>query len=147
VVLVDAETVTRMRRVVSRMARQFNTDATSEGLTPSQASVLGQIVARGPLAIGELCQLEGINPTMLSRVIGKLDEAGLIRRKPNPDDLRSAWVESTRAGATLSGRIWARRTSTLSAGIARLPHEQQQALAAALPVLEALVEDLADRAP
>ena len=118
---VDQDMATRLRRVVSKLARELNAESTNAGLPPSQASVLGQIVARGPLAVGELSRLEGLNPTMLSRVIGKLDDAGLIRRKPNPEDLRSVWVESTAAGTRLSGRIRDRRTATLSAGVAKLP--------------------------
>jgi DNA-binding MarR family transcriptional regulator len=144
---VDPDTATRLRRVVNRLARQLNAEATSEGLTPSQASVLGQIVANGPLGISELSDLEMLNPTMLSRVIGKLDEMGLIRRRPNPDDLRSALVESTPVGVKLSRRIRDHRTSTVSAGVATLSARQAQSLVGALPALEALVLALQRRAP
>ncbi len=141
----DAEAVARLRRVLSRLARQLNTEAAGEGLTPSQASVLAQIVTHGPLASRELGPIEGLDPTSRSGGIGKLYDARLIRRRPNPEDLRSAQVESTRAGVRLSERIRARRTATLSAGVANLSARLAQALVSALPALEALAADLQQR--
>jgi DNA-binding MarR family transcriptional regulator len=85
-------------RVVLRLARQLNAASREEGLTPTQASVLGITTARGPLSLAELTELEGINPTMLSRVVGKLDSFGLIRRLRDPDDFRAARVEVTPEG-------------------------------------------------
>ena len=76
----DDDAVIRLRRVVLRLARRLNTASGEEGLTPTQASVLGITATRGPLSLAELTELEGINPTMLSRVIGKLDSFGLINR-------------------------------------------------------------------
>ncbi|MBN9619683.1 MAG: MarR family transcriptional regulator, partial [Actinobacteria bacterium] len=86
----DAEQAVRLRRVVNKLARQFNGSSTDEGLTPTQASVLGLVCGRGPVSLGELARLEHLNPTMLSRVVGALDERQLLVRTPDPDDLRSA---------------------------------------------------------
>ena len=86
--MLDVESATQLRGVVMRIARRLNASATSEGLTPTQASVLGLIAARGPLGLAQLAELEGLNPTMLSRVIGALTSAGLIVRTPDPADLR-----------------------------------------------------------
>src|SRR5262249_32373273 len=86
----DNDTVIRLRRVVLKLARQLNAASREEGLTPTQASVLGITTVRGPISLAELTELEGINPTMLSRVIGKLDEYGLIKRLRDPDDFRAA---------------------------------------------------------
>lgn len=138
----DSEAVTRLRRVISRLARQLNATATSAGLTPTQASVLGLIAGRGPIGLPELGELEGINPTMLSRVIGKLGDAGLITRYPDPSDLRSVIVRIAPAGQSLHKRIKAQRAAAVSACIARLSDEQGAAITAALPALEALVEEL-----
>ncbi len=141
----DVESVVRLRRVIGMLARHLNSGATDEGLTPSQASVLAQIVAHGPIGVGRLSQLEGLNPTMLSRVIGKLDEAGLVARHQHPDDLRVAMVQSTASGRRLSERIRQRRTATLSAYVARLPADQAAAITNALPALENLVLELQSR--
>jgi DNA-binding MarR family transcriptional regulator len=138
----DADGVTRLRGVIGRLARQLNASSTAEGLTPSQASVLGLVVFRGPLTLSELADLEGLNPTMLSRVVGKLQELELIRRIPDPQDLRSASVTSTAAGQEIDRRVKAQRAAVVSECVDQLPPGEQDALSAALPALETLAEAL-----
>jgi DNA-binding MarR family transcriptional regulator len=140
----DNDTVIRLRRVVLKLARQLNAASREEGLTPTQASVLGITTTRGPLSLAELTELEGINPTMLSRVIGKLDEFGLIKRLRDPDDFRAARVEVTPKGRGVYERITAQRSAVISESVTGLPAGQQAALIAALPALENLAEDLRD---
>ena len=138
----DDDGVTRLRGVIARLARQLNSSATGEGLTPTQASVLALVVARGPVSLGELAALEGLNPTMLSRVVGKLQSMELIRRIPDPADLRSASVESTASGQRMDQRVKAQRAAVVSRCLELLDKEQQTAIAAALPALEALAGEL-----
>ena len=138
----DDDTVIRLRRVVLKLARQLNAASREEGLTPTQASVLGIATTRGPLSLAELTELEGINPTMLSRVIGKLDEFGLIKRLRDPDDFRAARIEVTPKGRAVYERITAQRSAVISESVTGLPAGQQAALVAALPALENVAEDL-----
>jgi DNA-binding MarR family transcriptional regulator len=138
----DDETVIRLRRVILRLARQLNAASVGEGLTPTQASVLSIVANRGPLGLAELTDIEGLNPTMLSRVVGKLDSFGLIRRLRDPDDFRAARVEVTPEGKQAYQRIAAQRAAILSERVASLPRGEAAALVAALPALENLAEDL-----
>jgi DNA-binding MarR family transcriptional regulator len=138
----DDDTVIRLRRVVLNLARQLNAASREEGLTPTQASVLGIATVRGPLSLAELTEIEGINPTMLSRVIGALDSYELIKRLRDPDDFRAARIEITPKGKRVYERIKSQRSAVISESVAGLPPEQQAALIAALPALENLAEDL-----
>ncbi|HEX3488746.1 MAG TPA: MarR family transcriptional regulator [Streptosporangiaceae bacterium] len=138
----DADRVTRLRGVIGRLARQLNASSTGEGLTPSQASVLGLVVFRGPLSLAELAEMEGLNPTMLSRVVGRLLELELIQRIPDPADLRSASVVSTPAGKDVDRRVKSQRAAVVSECVDQLTPEQEQALIDALPALDALAEAL-----
>ncbi|MBO0823502.1 MAG: MarR family transcriptional regulator [Actinobacteria bacterium] len=138
----DDEGAIRLRGVIAKLARQLNASSTGEGLTPSQASVLGLIVARGPLGLTELGELERINPTMLSRVIGRLVEMDLITRTPDPADLRSVSVVGTAAGRRVDKKIKARRAAGLSQCLELLPADQVSALTEALPALESLAETM-----
>jgi DNA-binding MarR family transcriptional regulator len=140
----DRDTLIRQRRVVLKLARQLNAASREEGLTPTQASVLGITTMRGPLSLAELTELEGINPTMLSRVIGKLDEYGLLNRQRDPDDFRAARVEVTPKGRGVYERITTQRSAVISESVSGLPDDQQAALLAAMPALESLAEDLRD---
>jgi DNA-binding MarR family transcriptional regulator len=138
----DNDTVIRLRRVVLRLARQLNAASVGEGLTPSQASVLGIVANRGPLGLAELTEIEGLNPTMLSRIVGKLDSFGLIQRLRDPDDFRAARVDVTPEGKRAYQRIAEQRAAIISELVAHLPAEQEDALVAALPALENLAEGL-----
>lgn len=140
--MLDVEAATRLRRAVSRIARQLNASATSEGLTPTQASVLGLIASRGPLNLARLGELEGLNPTMLSRVVGVLADAGLIIRNPAPSDLRVQLVTATPDGVFVHERIKSARAEIVSAAATRLASDQVAALLQALPALEGLGEQL-----
>jgi DNA-binding MarR family transcriptional regulator len=139
----DEDAAIRLRQVITKLARQLNVSSTGEGLTPSQASLLGLIVGRGPLNISELTELEGLNPTMTSRILGMLDAMGLIDRTPDPSDLRSASITATQDGRRTDERIKAQRAAVVSAAMERLPAAQQKAITAALPALEALRNELA----
>ena len=136
----DEDSAIRLRRVIGQLARQLNASSTGAGLTPSQASVLGLIVARGPLSLVELGKLEGLNPTMLSRVISRLAAMGLINRIPDPDDLRSASVVSEAAGRHVDQQIKARRAAAVSECMQLLAADDVAALTNALPALERLAE-------
>ena len=61
--------------------------------------MLSTVIYRGPIGLKELAEVEGVNPTMLSRVVGKLEVAGLIERQVDADDRRAARVAVTATGA------------------------------------------------
>lgn len=139
----DIEIVAHLRAVLGRIARRLRSTAAGAGLTPTQLSVLGTM-ARHPDGIGlaELARIEGLNPTMLSRAVGRLDELGLLGREPDPVDRRAARVRLTPAGIELHKRVRDERTSALAHTLRQLPTEQVQTLLAALPALDALADAL-----
>ena len=142
----DEDSAIRLRRVIAKLARQLNASSTGAGLTPSQASVLGLIVARGPLSLMELGKLEGLNPTMLSRVISRLAAMDLINRIPDPEDLRSASVASLAAGRRVDQQIKARRAAAVSECMQSLGADDVAALTSALPAMERLAEAMRNQA-
>jgi DNA-binding MarR family transcriptional regulator len=139
-IVMNAELVVRLRGVIPRLARQFNETSTGADLTPTQYSVLALVRVRGPLGLAELTELEGLNPTMLSRIVKVLDERGLIRRLPDPSDMRAARVEVTPEGARLHEQVREQRTQVLTEWLERLPAETAEQLLAAVPAMEALAE-------
>jgi DNA-binding MarR family transcriptional regulator len=104
--------------------------------------VLVLVRNKGPLGLTELAELEGLNPTMLSRVVKALDERGLVRRMPDPVDARAARLAATAEGENVHDRVRAERTKVVADCIDRLPPETAAMLAASVPTLEALAEAL-----
>jgi DNA-binding MarR family transcriptional regulator len=136
----DAEAAARMRRMIGRLARAMNQSASSEDLTPAQASVLAVVAARRRIRLSALARVEGLNPTMLSRVIGRLDELGLIERVVDERDQRAVIACATPAGKAKSQRIREQRTRELLAVIELLPPSTSEILLAALPAFEELTD-------
>jgi len=143
----DAEVAARFRRVIGRLSRRLNASAIEEGLTPSQASALATIAWRGPLSLADLTKVEGLNPTMVSRIVGRLDQLALIRRIPNPDDMRAAVVEITEEGNAMHLRIREERARVFTRYLERLSEGERRAIVEALPALDALADRLDEGQP
>jgi DNA-binding MarR family transcriptional regulator len=136
----DDTTISVLRYAIAVLGRALNANAAGVGLTPTQASVLGLVAGRGPLRPGDLARLEGLNPTMLSRVVGKLVDQGLVDRRTDPDDPRAALVAVTPAGTTLHEELRSLRSITMSGYLAALADEDRERLEAAVPVLGTLAD-------
>jgi DNA-binding MarR family transcriptional regulator len=109
--------------------------------------VLLNVDRNGPLKLSALSATEGINPTMLSRVIAELAQDGFIARTSDLEDRRSAWVEATREGHRLAERTRRERTEAVNAALEGLREVDLRRIEQALPVLEALAEQLGERRP
>jgi DNA-binding MarR family transcriptional regulator len=99
----------------------------------------------GPIRLSELAEEEGLNPTMLSRIVADFADAGLLTRVCDPDDRRAALVQTTAAGRKLCARMRAERTDVLEVALAGLAEDDRRALEQALPVLEELAHSLKGR--
>lgn len=141
---VDTETTPRLRAVIGRLSRRLRptTAAVAAGLTPTKISVLLHVARVGRVRLSDLSDEEGINPTMMSRVIAALTEAGLIERVSDPGDRRAAVVEVTARGRKLAERIRRERTDALNLALEGLDENDRAQVEAALPALERLAEQL-----
>jgi DNA-binding MarR family transcriptional regulator len=135
----------RLRSAIGKLTRGLRPTLAGSGLTPSQTSALFTIVRLGPLGLSQLAEIEGLNPTMLSRITAGLCELGLIERRSDPNDKRAALVKATAEGRRMRERIHKERTRALSVHVDALTEEERQALLKALPVLEHLAEQLRGR--
>jgi DNA-binding MarR family transcriptional regulator len=140
----DAEAVGRLRIVLGRLQRLLRATpaASAAGLTPTKSAVMFAVVRRGPVGLSELAEEQGLNPTMLSRTVGSLVEAGLLERTSDPSDRRAALVSATADGRRLIERVRRERDRALGAALEPLDSAQREALQNALPALEALAEEL-----
>jgi DNA-binding MarR family transcriptional regulator len=145
----DTETAARLRTAIGRLARRLRTTraARQAGLTPTGISVLLTVTRGGVIRMAELSESEGINPTMLSRVVSDLATAGLVERVSDAADRRAAWVSITRKGKRLAERMRAERTEALNAAMTGLSGEHRRRIEGALPALEALAEELRAERP
>src|ERR1700728_588814 len=94
----EIEATARLRTVIGRLARNLRRTQAGARLTSTETTVLGAAVRNGPVGLTKLANAEGMNPTMLSRVVRHLEEGGLVARRADPDDKRAGFVEATAAG-------------------------------------------------
>lgn len=130
--------INRLRIALGRIARLVDRQVSGDGLTRTQLSALGTIARERHLGVRELADIEGLNPTMCSRILGKLESAGYVRRTPGTDDRREVRVEITAAGTRFHTRLRKQRSALLAERLAELPDRQRRALLGAVPALEAL---------
>ncbi len=138
----EIETTARFRLVIGRLSRNLRRTQAGAKLTSTETTVLGAAVRSGPVGLTKLANAEGMNPTMLSRVVRHLEEGGLVVRRADPSDKRAGFVEATAAGRRLYERIHSERTDTLNRVVAHLEASERQALEGALPVLELIAAEL-----
>ena len=143
----DSDSASRLRAVIGRLARQLRSTPAGlqASLTPTRISLLLTIDRRGPMRLGEVGEIEGLNPTMLSRSITQLVDGGLVARTSDDGDRRAAWVSATACGHELADQMRHERTAVVNEGLVGLPEEQRWILQQALPALESLAEQLKGR--
>lgn len=137
-----AEDVARLRIALARIARVVDRTSAEDGLTRTQVSVLSTVARLKSVPISELADIEGLNPTMLSRTVGKLEADGLISRVPAADDRRAVQVQVSPAGRAMHLRLRRLRTQLFAERLAELPVGRADELLVALPALEALAEQM-----
>jgi len=107
----------------------------------AQASVLSRLDREGAQTTSELAAAEHVRPQSMAQTLAELETAGLIERRPDPEDGRRVQIELTRdgRGRVLEGR--GRREDWLAAAIAaELSPEEQKTLLVAIPMLRRLAE-------
>jgi len=105
-----------------------------------QGAVLGRLDREGPLSIGDLATAEKVRPQSMAQTIAELEEGGLVRRRPDPEDRRRVLVEPTEQGLAALEEDRRNRVGWLVAAIERLPAEDQNVLARATGILRRLAE-------
>ena len=87
----------------NQLASRFLSQKVSElNLTPVQALVLGFLNQEDQITSAELGKKTELDSATLTGILDRLETAGLIERKSNPDDRRSIHIHLTPKGNELS---------------------------------------------
>jgi DNA-binding MarR family transcriptional regulator len=122
-----------------RLARRLRQQTEGE-ITASQLSALASLNRLGPLTLGALAAVERVRPPTMTRIVGHLEAAGLVVRRPAPGDRRSAQVELSPAGRELLDRSRTRKDAYLAERLATLAPAEVAVLRQAAAALERLLE-------
>jgi DNA-binding MarR family transcriptional regulator len=135
----QADLAVRLRHVIARSARRLRQEA-AEDLSPSLAAALATIDRHGPLTPSELADRERVKRPTATRIIARLEEAGLVDRARDPHDGRSSLVALAPAGRELLARVRTRKDAYLARRLRELDAEERAALDRAAAILERVLE-------
>lgn len=134
-----------LRLAVLRLSRRLRQEGAGSGdVTPSQMSALSTLMQQGELTLGELAAIERVAPPSMTRIAGRLEERGLIERRPDRADRRVARVAISPAGRDLLRLTRERGDAFLTARLASLTVDERDLLDRAVPLLERLAAGYED---
>jgi DNA-binding MarR family transcriptional regulator len=127
---------------ITRMARRLRQEADTGGETsPTLTAALATVEREGPLTPSALAQHERIRRPTATRVVARLEAAGLVTRTADPADGRVAYVAITPAGTALLKRIRSRKNQYLARRLRELTPAERELLDEAAGLLERLLAD------
>ena len=129
---------TELTAGLERLIGLFRSLSPPSGLSLTATSTLATLERSGPCRLTSLAALQGVTQPAMTQLVARLQDAGLADRAADPADGRVAQIAITRAGSALVARRRAVRADRLAGLLAQLSPEEQAALAAALPAIEAL---------
>lgn len=122
---------------ITRMARRLRQEAGTGGETsPTLTAALATVERAGPLTPSALADCEHIQRPTATRVVSRLEAAGLVTRMADPDDGRVVHVAITSEGRALLKRIRSRKNQYLAQRLRDLTPAERTTLADAAAVLE-----------
>jgi DNA-binding MarR family transcriptional regulator len=112
----------------------------------STLSVLHTLDRTGPMRLTELLPTEQLKQPALTSLVAKLEQDGLLQRRPDPSDGRASLISLTSAGQEIVRSRHAHRVAKLTALVDQLTPEERAVLAGSVDVLHRLTE-LAEDSP
>ena len=96
--------VQRMQHIVKAIRRRMDETLSEFKLSYGEWGILGHLSLRGPpyrSSPGQLSEKEGLSSGAMTNRLDRLEEAGLVRRLPDPKDRRGLHIELTDKGHDL----------------------------------------------
>jgi DNA-binding MarR family transcriptional regulator len=126
---------------IGLLARRLRKAPAPGELTLPERSVLHRLDYGGPATAAELARAEQITAQAMGTTFARLEERGLVERRPDPGDGRRVILSLAEAGARLLRHKADVRAQQLSSALAaNFTAAELETLTAAAPLLERLGE-------
>jgi DNA-binding MarR family transcriptional regulator len=135
---VEQSAVAALSQSIHRLSRRLRKHAQLQ-LTASQMSVLTTVEKHGVLRLGDLTRVEQVGKSTMTRLVGKLADAGYLERLVDPSDGRGFLVSLTEHGAAALRSAASHQHTYLGRQLDALDAADREVLLAAAPVLEKLL--------
>lgn len=125
-----ADTALKLFVVLSRahrtLAEHARRDQERHGLGATEFAVLEALYHKGALLVGEVGARILLTSGSTTYVIDKLEQRGLVRRRPCESDRRALYVDLTREGRALIRKIFPDHARAIASAVAGLTLEEQR---------------------
>jgi DNA-binding MarR family transcriptional regulator len=125
-----------LREAIHRLNRRVRQARPVGDLTFSQLSALTSLQLAGALTPRELADVERVQPPTMTKIVGKLEDRGLVARTPHPTDRRQVILAATEEGRAVFAQFEKARNEWLAAQLAELSSEECDTLARAAEILQ-----------
>ena len=125
-----------LREAIQRLNRRVRQARPVGDLTFGQLSALTSILLAGALTPRELADLERVQPPTMTKIVGKLEERGLVIRTPHPTDGRQVILAPTEEGRAIYAQFELARNAWLSAHLEQLGAEDRDVLFRAAEIMQ-----------
>ncbi|MEV6347008.1 MarR family transcriptional regulator [Actinoplanes sp. NPDC051851] len=125
-----------LREAIIRFSRRVRQARPVGDLTFSQLSALTSLQLHGALTPRELADVERVQPPTMTKIVGKLEERGLVARTPHPTDGRQVILAATQEGRDVYSLNERLRNEWLAGQLDRLTPEERDILARAAEIMQ-----------
>ncbi|GAA2694327.1 MULTISPECIES: MarR family winged helix-turn-helix transcriptional regulator [Actinoplanes] len=125
-----------LRDAIIRFSRRVRQARPVGDLTFSQLSALTSLQLAGALTPRELADMERVQPPTMTKIVGKLEERGLVARTPHPTDGRQVILAATDEGRAVYALHERARNEWLAVELDRLTPEERETLARAAEIMQ-----------
>src|SRR3954468_7080652 len=125
-----------LRDAIQRLNRRVRQARPIGDLTTSQLSVLTSLQLAGALTPRELADVERVQPPTMTKIVGKLEERGLVARTPHPTDGRQVILAATEEGRAVYAQFERARNEWLARQLARLSPDERDVLVRAAEIMQ-----------
>ncbi len=132
----DAQLAHLLRDAILRFNRRVRQTRPVGDLTFSQLSALTSLQLAGALTPRELADVERVRPPTMTKIVGKLEERGLVARTPHPTDRRQVILAATEQGRAIYVQFERVRDEWLAARLAELALDERDTLQRAAEILQ-----------
>ena len=98
------------------------------GLSVNDVDLLRTIVTSGPVRASTLAEWNGVDKSTMAPQVRRLEERGLIVRRPDPTDRRAVLLTATARGSQLQERMDATGVEIIEDVLRDWPEDDRRAL-------------------
>jgi MarR family 2-MHQ and catechol resistance regulon transcriptional repressor len=124
-----------LARAFNAVAEHDRASVARHGLTPAEFAVLEVLLHKGPMLLSEVQKKILVSSGGITYLVDRLEDRGLVARRPCAEDRRATYAELTPEGRALISRIFPDHQARLERALSGLSASEQHEAAKLLKKL------------